>query len=137
MSPEIRINGELIADLPDETGHYQTPVGELYCNIDGIGQGEEAQEIILQGQRLNGKQGRKTETGLRKVQLSRKGTGSQQLSPTETLEVSLRNQPISKDHKIGTMWWGKQGTCFTSPRKELPIYVTRYHPRWRKGSEKI
>jgi hypothetical protein len=88
MSPEIRINGELFADVPDQTGVYQTLKGKcLYVNVDGIHPLNEVQQILIHSDELRGK---------RKIQLSPGGRGRQQLRDDQQIEVTLRERPIRR-----------------------------------------
>lgn len=137
MSPELRINGKLIADLPDETGYYRTPVGEIYINVENICGHKETDEIELRGEIIKGKTGRATDNGIRTIQLSEKGVGSQQLSKTEILTVTLKNRLIWRTHKVGTLWWSNEGSCFTAPKRpEWEIHEMICHPRWRRNCKK-
>lgn len=131
MAPEIRINNELIADLPDENGYYSTVIGEVYVNVDQIGQGNEIQELVLKGPGLSGKKGRTTENGERKIELSRKGRGIQQLNHSDVLEVKLKYNPIWVTwHCRRDVDWVSDADSDWDSRN---IYKPRcYHPRWRK-----
>lgn len=56
MCPEIRVEGKLIADVPDETGMHQTLNGKpLYVNVDGIDANRQKQEIILSSKEIGGR----------------------------------------------------------------------------------
>ncbi len=56
MSPEIRVNNNLIANIPDETGTYKTFEGNIiYVNIDQIDADAKKQIIVLESNEIGGR----------------------------------------------------------------------------------
>lgn len=102
MPPEIYINSELVADLPDKDGVYNTPVGVIGVTLtalDNMGRG-----IILDcrdAKPLQGARGRKE----RSIGLNKYGIGKAQLSKTETLEVRLQGAEKPTSNKT---WYVKE-----------------------------
>lgn len=104
MSPEIRIDGHLIADTPDETGwHKAINGGDIYIDVDGIGADNLLQNLTVISPLIAGRPGSSTERGERIVQLSPSGRGSQELPRGRMLKVVLKERPIreSTQHVSG------------------------------------
>lgn len=122
MSPEIRINGELVASVPDETGIHQKLDGKpLYVNVDGIDSYARRQRIILEAEEIGGR---------RELGLTLEGVGNsndRRRGDKKSPEISVRllNRPIRVTYSklisdiYGGLWRG--------PRE------THRNPRWVKG----
>lgn len=93
---------ELIADIPDQSGSYETGQGKLWVISSDIHPMKNP-EITIFAEVIKGKPGRTTEAGARTIQLSRDGSGSQTLSCTERLEVTLQQSIKVTDAKRGVM----------------------------------
>ena len=74
---EMYINKKLIADIPDQTGVYETPVGQISVDASGIYPGNEVQRLLLSGEILKGRPGASTESGQRVLDLSKHGISEQ------------------------------------------------------------
>ncbi len=97
MSPEIRIDGQLIADTPDETGWHKTITGgDIYIDVDGIGAANLIQNLTIISPLIAGRPGGNNERGERVVQLGPSGRGSQELPKGRMLKVILKERPIRK-----------------------------------------
>ncbi|KKQ96908.1 MAG: hypothetical protein A3C27_00635 [Candidatus Levybacteria bacterium RIFCSPHIGHO2_02_FULL_39_36] len=96
MSPEIIINEKLIADLPDKTGTYPTQMGDIKVDMSLFHPTNQKNEIVLSGNGLKGRVSSSTENGIRRIQLNRKGKGSQELKGGEELTVKLHDPSIVK-----------------------------------------
>src|SRR3989344_6602724 len=106
MSPEIRINGKLVADVPDETGWHQALDGTpLHVDVDLIDACRKRQVINLTGSSVGGS---------RIVGLTLEGKGSSNKTrkggdgKEPTLEVALHYRPVRVSY---------------SPRISVPILV--------------
>ncbi len=123
MSPEIKVNGEIIADVPDETGIYLArDLTPLYVDVDQIDARKERQVVKVVGSRVK---------GVRLVGLTLDGKGSSANTKKggdgreSLIEVTLHDRPIrvtytpvvDQDYNIGR--YGER--------------VTRYNPRWVRG----
>lgn len=91
MSPEVKANGKVIANVPDETNTYETIAGKpLYVNVDGINADAERQPVIVEGEEVGGR---------REIGLTLQGIGNSndrrrgdKRSPE--VEVRLSDRPI-------------------------------------------
>lgn len=130
MSPEIRINGKLVADVPDETGLHQMLDGSpLYVDVNGIEARNDKQIMILEGPNIGGR---------RIVGLTQEGKGST-ANPKKggdrkdpPLEVMLHGRPIRVSYHDRkwvphrTLGDPRGGGYMDSKR-------TYYNPRWIRG----
>lgn len=99
MSPEIRKNGVLIANLPDQSGVYDTSIGTLTLDLEGIDAHRGAPyEMKMSADWLRGRVGSSTESGLRVVSLSASGKGRVTIRGHEVLEVALKDVPIRRGY---------------------------------------
>ncbi|MDO8619339.1 MAG: hypothetical protein Q7R49_05355 [Candidatus Daviesbacteria bacterium] len=122
MTAEIRINGRsVVSDLPEESGIYSTPMGNIGIELR-VGQEREVQEVILDCtdcQTLQGKRGKER----RVINLGPNGIGSQQISSSELLEYDLGRRirpkylPVLRE-VTNKYWW-----------------ETRTSMRWMAGPE--
>lgn len=130
MSPEIRINGQLIADVPDETGWHQAlDRSPLYVNVDRIEASNDRQILGLEGSSVGGQRivGLTQEGKGNSNNLKRGGDGKE-----PTLDVILHDRPIRVTH--GHRVW-RDIRSLAVPRAREYVYVDRriYHnPRWMK-----
>ena len=122
MSPEIYIDGKLVADVPDETGMHQTLNGApLYVNIDNINADAKRQRIILEAEDIGGKR----ELGLTLEGLGNSNDRRRGDKKSPEISVRLLCRPIrvtySKlySNQYGGLWRG--------------IRETHKNPRWVKG----
>lgn len=99
MAPEIyRVNkntGErkLIADVPDQSGVYETPSGKITIDASGVRPGRD-RKMVLTGEMLKGREGARTENGRRIILLSERGISNQDIGRGEQLFVKL-HYPIT------------------------------------------
>lgn len=130
MSPQIRINGELVADVPDETGLYQALDGNtLWIDLSGIEARNSRQTVILEGSTIGGQ---------RIVGLTHEGKGNSSDrkrgdDKEPTLEVILQDRPIRVSYQDkywsepASKWgmWGKGRLGhWEYPRR------TYHNPKW-------
>ena len=129
MSPEINVQGNLIAKVPDETGTYQTLRGkELYVNVDGIDASNKKQTVILKGDEIGGE---------RVLGLTHEGIGNSedpkrgdQLLPT--ISISLLAKPIRVSYKRSK--WASSKSLGNPRGGQYREYKETYkNPRWTKG----
>lgn len=123
MSPEIRIDKELLADVPDRTGWFETVEGDsLFVDVNGINARNRVQTLILQTRRLEGHEERRPPLVRRVIELNPDGRGKQVLPHGRTLTVMLHHRPI-------------RGHAFAKVRHERWEFMKRIHfshPHWRK-----
>ena len=122
MSPDIRIDGRLIASVPDETGCYLTIDGKpLYVNVDGIDAYAKRQRIILEAEEIGGK---------RELGLTHEGIGNSSTrrgdKKSPELDVRLLDRPIR-------VTYSERYTDVYADRVWRGERRTRYNPRWIKG----
>lgn len=97
MTVEIRLNSQVIAGgLPEESGVYKTPLGNVGVELR-VGQERDVQEVLLDCTNCESLQGKKGLTQ-RVINLSAKGIGSQQISPTERVVVDLGRRISPEAH---------------------------------------
>lgn len=133
MSPEIRINGKIIADVPDDTGWHQARNGTpLYVDTDLINADEEKQIIKLIGSSVG---------GARIVGLTLDGRGDSRKTKkggdaqSPDLEVTLWDRPIRVTYSPRV-----KGTEALVVANSFP-YIgyhqearrTLHNPRWVRG----
>ncbi len=95
MSPEIRMNGELIADVPDDYGYYPTLDGNSHVLVDSrqIDANKTKQILILGGSAIGER---------RIIGLTNEGKGSSSNTKRggdgkePILDVILRDRPIKR-----------------------------------------
>lgn len=109
MSPEISFftnhhglepGHKVVADVPDESGTYSTPLGGLEIDMRGIDRRRGGpQTVFLKGDFLKGMQRGDGSYGPteRTVHLSHKGRGSQMIDSATQLVVKL-HEPIRETH---------------------------------------
>jgi hypothetical protein len=128
MSPEIKINGKLIADVPDETGlHKALDSSPLYVNVDHLDAHGERQLLIVEGPAISGR---------RLVSLTQEGVGSSDRKGGDKkeprLDAILHDRPIRVTYSP-RVWpndehlTGGWGSYYYEDR------VTRHNPRWVRG----
>ncbi len=126
MSPEIRKDGTLVANIPDETGlHYALDGSPLWIDVNGIEASNRRQTIVLDGLTVG---------GMRIVGLTQEGKGNSNNSKkggdgkSPTLEVTLHERPI----RVTYSRWVRAGSNLADPGR-CSYYEDRrtYHnPRW-------
>lgn len=122
MSPEIRINGLIIAKVPDETGIHHTLKGKLlYVNVDGIDADANNQRIILDAEEIGGR---------RELRLTCEGIGNSSKragdKKSPEIDVKLLDRPIRVTYSRQGM--DTYGYCYQLPR------ATYRNPRWTSGN---
>lgn len=129
MSPEIRISGQLVASVPDESGLYEALDGTpLRVDSSGIEAKNGRQPLILEGTAVG---------GLRIVGLTQEGKGrssdpqrGDEKQPP--LEVVLHHRPIRISY-LDKVWHDSRslgqprGGYWTKARQR-----TYYNPRWMR-----
>ena len=124
MSPEIRRDGILVADVPDVTGLHQMLDGSpLYVDVSGIDAHQKSQRLILEGPAIGGRRiiGLTLE-GLGDT-AKRKRNGDQK---EPRLEVSLKERPIRVTYSAQEGY--RQGEYRYGPRE------SQYNPKWMRTS---
>ena len=129
MSPEIRIDGKLVADVPDQSGLHQALDGSpLWIDVSGIEASNRKQIIVLDGLVIGGK---------RIIGLTQEGKGNSNNSKkggdrkSPTLEVTLHERPI----RVTYSRWVRAGSNLADPRR-CSYYEDRrtyYNPRWMRS----
>lgn len=94
MSPEFRKNGKLVADLPDRSGTYITPLGNLTVDLSLLHPNNTVNEVVVSGDLLKGRPTSRTKDGTRNVQVNRGGVGAQELRKGETFTVKLHDRSL-------------------------------------------
>lgn len=131
MSPEIRSNGKLIADVPDETGMYQALDGTpLRVDVSGIEASNSRQVILVEGSAVG-------ET--REIGLSQEGKGDTNNpkrkgdNQNPPLEILLRERPIRVTYgKL--VWTDNRSLAYPNERALVREDRKTYkNPRWVKG----
>ncbi len=118
MSPEIRINGKLVANVPDETGMHQTLESKpLYVNVDDIDAYAKRQRIILEAKEIGGR---------RELGLTHEGVGNSSNrrgdKKSPELDVKLLDRPIRVTY---SRWHSDQyGNAWRDKRQ------TQHNPKW-------
>ncbi|MDO8638869.1 MAG: hypothetical protein Q7R43_04805 [Candidatus Daviesbacteria bacterium] len=118
MSPEIRIDGKLVADVPDETGLYRMLDGRpLYVDVSGIEARNSKQVLILGGVAVGGR---------RLIGLTQEGKGSSSKTnkggdgKSPTLEITLHDRPIRISYSTNKWDW-----------RDRRSY---YNPKWTRSN---
>ena len=96
MSPRLRIDNQIIADVPDTTGHHIALDGTtIFVDTGSIDVESRRRELVVQAPQLVGKalETRRTQDGTRVFQLDREGRGKQILPGGSVVSVEL-HQPI-------------------------------------------
>jgi len=95
MSPEIRINNNVIARVPDETGVHKTLSGAtIYVDVGQIDADAKRQIIILESDEIGGrKKLGLTHQGIGNSKDRKRGDGKD-----PEISVSLLNRPIRTTH---------------------------------------
>lgn len=108
MSPEIKINDLLIADVPDETGWHRALNGSpLYVGVDGINVEKDSKDhqIMILGSRMFGRE--------RAIGLKLNGKGSSEDTKRggdgkePAIQVVLKERPIRRGKYHNHRWMKK------------------------------
>ena len=130
MSPEIRVNKDLIASVPDETGWYQTISGKpLHIDVDGIDANSKGkQKIIIRADEVG---------GMRVLGLTAEGIGNSsdpkrgdQKLPE--VKVTLLDKPIRITYRRSE-WHDSRSLAETRGEYSRKYKVTYKNPRWTRG----
>jgi hypothetical protein len=130
MSPEIRVNNNLIANVPDKTGTYKTSNGgTMNVNVDQIDADAKKQIITLESDEIGGK---------RVLGLTHQGIGNSMDrkrgdKKDPEISVSLLNKPVRITHNDrvidiaggGPYDEGREDICHTERRTVKNPYWTR------------
>ncbi|GEM_PF-2726107 len=134
MSPRIWRDGDLVADVVDETGMHEMLDGSpLYVNVDGIGAYNDWQPIIVEAKQLGGR---------RTVGLTQEGKGrSSDPKRGDGMEpevhVLLNDRPIRISYRDQV--WVERTATLASPRPGgyyIESKRTYHNPRWIRGRER-
>lgn len=127
MSPEIRINGLLVARVPDETGLYRALDGSpLRVDSSGINARRDHQSLILEGPAVG---------GLRIIGLTLEGKGyssdrKRGDDKLPILEVLLGDRPIRVSYE---RYKEREYHTFVIPPNNTVRYKETYrNPRWMR-----
>ena len=130
MSPEIRKDGRIVADVPDETGLYQALDGSpLYVDVSGIDARNGKQLLRVEGLVIGGK---------RIVGLTQEGKGNSNNSKkggdgkSPALEVTLHDRPIRVRYSRRVP---RDNSSLAGPNEGSYRYEDRrtyYNPRWMR-----
>lgn len=129
MSPEIRRNGELVANIPDETGLYQAIDGSpLWLDTSGIEAENRRQVLIIEGLAVGGQR----VLGLTQEGIGRSDDPKRGDRKEPSLEVKLNDRPIRVSyqdlrlvHRTRTLG-GRNDSYYDSSKR------TYHNPRWQK-----
>lgn len=110
MAPEIKLNGQsLTGIIPEAPGVYPTPLGDIRVDLR-LGLDRQTQDAVLDCTNVPALKGARGKD-VRVINIGPKGVGSQQVSPTDTIEYHLgrrpgtahRNRPLKGGRRVG---WG-------------------------------
>lgn len=92
--PKIYVRGQLLAHTGNTTGVYHDVAGKpMFIDTNRV---DEAREILIWHPELAGREGRSTEHGLRRIELSRRGTGAQVLAERGLVRVDLEASLVER-----------------------------------------
>lgn len=114
MSPEILVNEKLILDAPDLNGDYQTDgYGEIGVDLSLLHPARRVNEIVLRGDAVKGREGSSAQNGVRRIQLNRKGEGSQTIRKGEVWKIKLKDSSLVAKHiKPKREWQGEKRSLY-------------------------
>ena len=116
--PVIKINEEVVADLPDADGFFILPDGQRFnFTLFKSKPGETTDKIVIAGEDLEGRV-----NGTREIELSRRyGTGSQMMGPGRTLSIRLKDArprvPNRGKHYVKVVEYGQKYLDGSRPRR--------------------
>lgn len=129
MSPEIRVNGQLVADVPDETGLYKALDGSpLYVDVARIEARSAKQRLLIEGRSVGGSRViGLTQEGKGSTDKVKKGGDGREPSVSATLHdrpvrISYRDRIWHASRSLG---WPRGGYYESAKR-------TYYNPRWMR-----
>lgn len=127
MSPEIKIYGQIVANVPDETGLYQMLDGSpLHVDVSNIEARNGKQVLLLEGPAIGGR---------RVIGLTQEGKGGTSKikkggdGQSPVLEATLHNRPIrvtySREMRV-------YSNSLDDPKRSSRYEDRRtyYNPRW-------
>lgn len=130
MAPEIIANNNIIADVPDKTGIYNTLKGStIYVNTDLIDADAKKQIIILESDEIGGR---------RKLGLTQQGIGNSNDrkrgdKKDPEVSVSLLDRPIRITYRR-TEWVSSKSLGDPSGGQYKERKETYKNPRWTRGN---
>ena len=135
MSPKIWRNGDLIADVIDETGTHEMLDGKpIYINVDGIDAQKRKQLIIIEAEELGGRREfGLTLEGIGKSWDLKRGDGKQ-----PELGIVLNDRPIRVTYSA-SLGWEDDGDVYSLeplPPPRRALRETRLNPRWIRNPER-
>lgn len=127
MSPEIKIYGQVVANVPDETGLYQMVDGSpLQVDVTNIEARNNKQVLLLEGPAIGGKRViGLTQEGKGGTSNTKKGGDGKQPS----IEVTLNDRPIRVSYSRQVR---PDYSSLATPRRSsyYEDKRTHYNPRW-------
>ena len=136
MSPKIWANGDLVADVIDDTGRHTMLDGSpLDIDTNQIEATRNKQVIIVTSDQLGGRR----EIGLTLEGVGRSWDPKRGDGREPTLEVLLRDRPIRVKYSPH-LGWEYEGDVYGNSaepaRRILGPEVTRLNPRWMRSPER-
>lgn len=101
MTPELWVNNEIVAKVPDQSGRHDSPIGEVIIDASGVDPKNGKNVIGVNAPGLHRSYVIDDHDGTRWIPLSRKGTGSEDLGNGKTLTVKLERNIVSVNHRNG------------------------------------
>ena len=96
---KIFVRGELLAEVSNTTGVHKDVLGQpVFIDTSRVG---EAREISVWHPGLAGKEGRSTQEGLRRIELSRRGIGEQVLPGGGLVRVEVGSPLVVRQTRRG------------------------------------
>lgn len=137
MSPEIRINGKLIADVSDETGNYETLDGNVVMlSMEGI-EARNKRQVV--GIYIPGVSGVGKNRLVRTVGLTQEGKGSSAKikkggdGQEPVIDVTLHDRPIRISYRDQV--WVPHTRTLAGPNGGgyyREVIRTYHNPRWMR-----
>lgn len=130
MSPEIKIDGQLIVSSPDKTGICTALDGTyLYIDVDGINANKKTQKLVIEGPSVGGKRVIElTQQGIGESSHPKRGDG---LKPD--ISVTLQERPIRVSYRDKELvpahsWGNPSGPAWKSSKRTYinPYWVSNH-----------
>lgn len=101
MTPELWVNDEMVASVPDQSGRHDSAIGEVIIEASGVDPKSGRNVIGVNAPGMRRSYVLDSHDGTRWIPLSRKGTGSEDLGSGKTLTVKLERNIVSVNHRNG------------------------------------